>query len=153
MPPNQVADPILTPVSGEHRESKPWVPEEDAILLDARQRGLNWAPIAAQYFPIKSANACRKRHERLIAKSTTTGDWDSTKVEALAQSYMELREEMWKMLAAKLDEKWEIVEKKVISLLGYSICVDFLTNMLIVHGKGPQNPEKPWPHRQTEAQE
>ncbi len=47
----------------------------------------------------------------------TPGDWDSAKVEDLARAYMELREQMWKTLAAKLNEKWEIVEKKVINLL------------------------------------
>ncbi len=120
MAPIPAADSIPTPASGDHRDSKPWGPEEDDILLRARRNGENWAPIAAQYFPTKTANACRKRHERLIAKYTTA-EWDSTKVEALAQSYMELREEMWKILAAKLDEKWEIVEKTVINLLRCSI--------------------------------
>ncbi len=108
-------DPLLTPASGD-AQSKPWIPQDDAILLRARQQGLNWGPIAEQYFPSKTPNACRKRHERLIIKNTVQGDWDSAKIEALARFYMELREQMWKILAAKLGEKWELVEGKVINL-------------------------------------
>ena len=118
MAPVQAADSLPTPASGDRHESnKTWGPDEDERLLLERQKGLNWAQIAERYFPTKTPNACRKRHERLIVKNIAAGDWDSAKVEALAQSYMELREEMWKILAIKLDEKWEIVEKKVSDLL------------------------------------
>ena len=150
MTPVQAADSLLTPASGDRHESnKTWGPDEDETLLLARQRGLNWAPIAETYFPTKTPNACRKRHERLLVKNTATGDWDSAKVEALARSYMELREEMWKILAIKLNEKWEIVEKKVINQLK-NRC-EILTKTWIVHGKGPQNPQKSWPHRYSKG--
>jgi len=33
---------------------------------------------------------------------------------------MELREEIWKILAINLNEKWEIVEEKVFDVLGSS---------------------------------
>ncbi len=53
-----------------------------------------------------------KRHEQLLANTTAA--------DALAQSYMELREEIWKILAINLNEKWEIVEEKVFDVLGSS---------------------------------
>ena len=98
---------------GRHNSSKTWGPEEDKTLLRVRQENLNWNLIAEKYFPNKTGNACRKRHERLVIKNNTTNDWDSAKVEALARSYMEFREGMWKILAQELGEKWETVEKKV----------------------------------------
>ena len=74
---------------------------------------MNWGPIADRFFPTKTANACRKRHERLLLKSNRAGDWDNARLETLAQLYMEFREQMWKILAEKMDEKWETVEIKV----------------------------------------
>ncbi len=35
------------------------------------------------------------------------------KVEQLAREYLELRKEMWEMLANRVGEKWQIVEAKV----------------------------------------
>lgn len=90
-----------------------WLPEHDEQLILARQQGRNWAPIA-QNFPGKSANACRKRHERLVQKRNSTKGWDDAKMEALGKAYMDIREDMWKMLANRLGgEKWETVEAKV----------------------------------------
>lgn len=80
------------------RESKPWGPEKDQKLLARRQQN--------------TAKVRRKRHEKLLANTTAA--------DALAQSYMELREEIWKILAINLNEKWEIVEEKVFDVLGSS---------------------------------
>ena len=118
------ADSLPTPASGkrqevasgERHEVKPWTPDDDAILLHARQQAINWNTIAQRYFPTKTSNACRKRHERLIAKNDSSSEWDNAKLENLAQSYLRLREHMWNILARELGEKWETVEKKVINL-------------------------------------
>ena len=45
--------------------SKKWTAEEDAILVEARKKGMDWDPIAVKYFPTQSGNSCRKRHERI----------------------------------------------------------------------------------------
>ena len=45
-----------------------WSPEHDELLMQARRQGLHWQRIASMYFPNKTANACRKRHERLMEK-------------------------------------------------------------------------------------
>lgn len=79
----------------------------------ARQQGLNWAPIANKFFPTKTPNACRKRHERLMDKRNSNGSWEGVKVEALAKAYLDVREEMWKILAARVNENWKTVEQKV----------------------------------------
>jgi hypothetical protein len=39
--------------------------------------------------------------------------WDGVKLNDLAQAYMEVRREMWSILASKVGEKWTVVETKV----------------------------------------
>lgn len=89
-----------------------WSSSDDEILLQARASGLNWQPIANRHFPNKSANACRKRHERLIERRHGD-DWDTHKLELLATEYMACRKEMWEVLAARLGERSAVVEAKV----------------------------------------
>jgi hypothetical protein len=43
--------------------------------------------------------------------------WDGVKLDVLAQAYMEVRRDMWSLLAARVGEKWQLVETKVIFLL------------------------------------
>jgi hypothetical protein len=94
------------------RNAAIWSVADDEILLQARASGLNWQPIASQHFPNKTANACRKRHERLIERRHVE-DWDAQKLELLAQEYMACRKEMWEMLASRVGERWAVVEAKV----------------------------------------
>ena len=75
--------------------------------------GLNWQPIASQYFPNKTANACRKRFERLMQQKNAADSWDSMKTTTLAKAYMETRQQIWSSLAEQLGEKWTTVEQKV----------------------------------------
>ena len=39
--------------------------------------------------------------------------WDGVKLDVLAQAYMDVRREMWSLLAARVGEKWQLVETKV----------------------------------------
>ncbi|PHH70961.1 hypothetical protein CDD82_6820 [Ophiocordyceps australis] len=64
------------------------------------------------HFPCKTANACRKRHERLMERKGAD-DWDARKLQRLAREYMAMRREIWSGLAARTGEKWHIVEQKV----------------------------------------
>ena len=97
-----------------------WDAESDEKLMDARKSGLNWGPIASNYFPGKTANACRKRHERLQEKRQAADNWSGVKIEAMAKAYMDVREQMWKILADRVGEKWQTVETKVgVALLIY----------------------------------
>ncbi|KAI9650650.1 hypothetical protein NHQ30_000670 [Ciborinia camelliae] len=105
---NTPMPPSIRPSSGA------WNPIDDRTLIAARKQGMNWPPIQATYFPNKSANACRKRHERLMA-CKATDDWDNVKSETLAKHYMEMRKEIWSGLAAATGEKWTVVEQKCMS--------------------------------------
>lgn len=100
-----------TSVPGQ-RNAAIWSGADDEILLRARASGLNWQPIANRHFPNKTANACRKRHERLIERRHAE-DWDTEKLELLAQHYMARRKEIWEPLASRLGERWAVVEAKV----------------------------------------
>lgn len=94
------------------RNAAIWSSADDEILLQARASNLNWLPIANQHFPNKTANACRKRHERLMERRHVE-DWDSQRLELLAQEYLACRKEMWEVLASRLGERWSVVEAKV----------------------------------------
>lgn len=39
--------------------------------------------------------------------------WDGVRLEVLAEAYMEVRSEMWSILGARVNEKWQLVEQKV----------------------------------------
>ncbi|KAL8694873.1 MAG: hypothetical protein Q9218_000537 [Villophora microphyllina] len=91
----------------------PWTAHNDDQLMRARQQGMNWQPIADKYFPDKTANACRKRHERLMEKRNANGAWNGVKFEEVAKAYVEVREEMWRMVAERVGERsWQLIESK-----------------------------------------
>ena len=106
---------MISPTSPNPARSvaSPWTPEDDARLKQARKDGMNWEPIAKTYFPTKTANACRKRHERIMDKMHNTEEWDSAKLEAMEIAYYNCRERMWKIVADEINEKWQNVESKV----------------------------------------
>lgn len=89
-----------------------WTAKDDEILIRARARGLNWNQIAPKHFPQKSSNTCRKRHELLIERQNAD-EWDGVKLDVLAQAYFDARREMWCIMAARLGEKWTLIEQKV----------------------------------------
>jgi hypothetical protein len=41
--------------------------------------------------------------------------WDGVKLDVLAQAYMEVRRDMWSLLASRVGEKWQLLEAKVCS--------------------------------------
>ncbi|KAI0018587.1 hypothetical protein F4780DRAFT_514612 [Xylariomycetidae sp. FL0641] len=100
-----------TPQLPTRASSGAWTQQDDANLLAARQQGLNWAQIQSTYFPSKTGNACRKRHERLQERKGAD-DWDNRKLERMAREYMGMRKEIWGPLAARCGEKWAVVEAK-----------------------------------------
>ena len=117
------------------RSTAAWSVSDDARLMQCRAQGMNWGPIAGQ-FPSKTPNACRKRHERLMEKKNAES-WDGVKIEDLARAYLECREEMWKLVAEKIGEKWQLVETKVLVTcpsVSRNVCL-----LDIVYGKGPQD--------------
>lgn len=108
---------VVTQPPMPHRASSgAWTPQDDQNLLQARQQGLNWAQIQSNYFPNKTPNACRKRHERLMERKGAD-DWDQRKLERMAKEYMSLRKEIWQPLAQRTGEKWNVVESMVSTYL------------------------------------
>lgn len=106
---------VALPPPMPHRPSSgAWSPQDDNSLIQARQQGLNWAQIQSHYFPTKTPNACRKRHERLMERKGAD-DWDARKLERIAKEYMGMRKEIWQPLATRVGEKWNVVEAKVSS--------------------------------------
>jgi hypothetical protein len=101
------------PLSSIRPSSGAWNPQDDQTLMAARAQGMNWAPIQQAYFPSKTPNACRKRHERLMERRSAD-DWDGLKLENMAKNYMGMRREIWSGLAAQTGEKWNVVEQKVL---------------------------------------
>jgi hypothetical protein len=80
--------------------------------MAARTQGMNWVPIQEAYFPFKTPNACRRRHERLM-ECRSADDWNGLKLESLAKNYMGMRREIWSGLSAQAGEKWNVVEETV----------------------------------------
>ncbi|ORY08722.1 hypothetical protein BCR34DRAFT_389689 [Clohesyomyces aquaticus] len=97
--------------AGGGMRSSSWSAKDDETLITARAQGLNWNQIAPRHFPAKSPNACRKRHERLMERQNAE-QWDGVKLDILAQAYMDVREEMWRILGAQVGERWQVVEQK-----------------------------------------
>ncbi|KAF1736941.1 hypothetical protein CRV24_002554 [Beauveria bassiana] len=94
-----------------HRPSSgAWSIRDDQQLITARSDGLNWSQIQERFFPSKSSNACRKRHERLI-DSKGRGSDEAARMERIATHYVLMREKLWRPLADLTDEKWSFVEK------------------------------------------
>lgn len=112
MPPSAPLQPVQSPLTSLRPSSGAWSPADDHTLMQARSAGMNWQPIKQMYFPLKTPNACRKRHERLMEKRNAD-DWDGMKLEGLARSYMGMRREIWAGLAEATGEKWSVVEQKV----------------------------------------
>ncbi|KAJ0311550.1 hypothetical protein Brms1b_008221 [Colletotrichum noveboracense] len=110
------APPVSVPPLQHRASSGAWTPQDDQQLLSARSQGLNWGQIQMAYFPNKTPNACRKRHERLMERKGAD-DWDNRKLERLAKEYMSMRKEIWSALAARTGEKWNFVESKVCSTM------------------------------------
>ena len=128
---------ISSTASGTDRHSSSsWTPENDELLMKARRQNLNWQPIAAKYFPDKTANACRKRHERLMEKRYQHDDWEVAKTKTVAKAYTDTRAQLWKPLADQVGVQWQTVEAKV-SILGVPSSM-FEMRLMVrpVHGRG-----------------
>jgi hypothetical protein len=89
--------------------------------MQARAHSHGWGQIQKEHFPKKTANACRKRYERLVAKRRGP-EWDQEKLERLSVEYNRLREQTWQTLAFAVGEKWQDVEKAVSINPDFPVC-------------------------------
>jgi hypothetical protein len=88
-----------------------WSEADDATLRTARAQSHGWSYIANNFFPGKTGNACRKRHEFLVKKSG--GGNDAAKLDLIAKEYMGSRETIWRGLAERTGDGWKDVERLV----------------------------------------
>ncbi|EXJ88429.1 hypothetical protein A1O1_05359 [Capronia coronata CBS 617.96] len=93
-------------------QSLPWTPEEDNALLEAKSQDMSWDEIHTQFFPNKTGNACRKRHERLQQKAR--GHWDEARIQRVVACYNRHREQFWRDLSEQVGERWDEVEKMIL---------------------------------------
>lgn len=93
-------------------QSGPWTSEEDETLIKAKGEGLAWDEIHRRYFPHKTGNACRKRHDRLLIKARDP-TWDEARTQKVVARYNRVREQVWRPIADSVGEKWEDVERVV----------------------------------------
>ncbi|KAF2477446.1 uncharacterized protein BDR25DRAFT_191723, partial [Lindgomyces ingoldianus] len=91
--------------------SSSWSAKDDETLLAARAQGLHWNQIVPLQLPSKSPNECRKRYEILMDRHTPE-EKDGIRLDILALAYMEVRQQIWSILAARVGEEWELVEQK-----------------------------------------
>jgi hypothetical protein len=89
-----------------------WTADDDKTLIQARTRGQNWADLQRTHFPTKTANACRKRYERLVERRGIH-DYSGRRLEVVSSEYMNMRKEIWSGLADRMGMKWEAVEALV----------------------------------------
>jgi hypothetical protein len=101
-----------------------WTAADDRTLLAARARGQHWGELQTAHFPSKTANACRKRHERLMDRRGAVHEsgavGDARRFEKIASEYMAMRRQIWEGLAERVQERWEFVEREV-SVLRFAL--------------------------------
>jgi hypothetical protein len=104
------------------RLNSAWTDADDEILWDARSQSKNWQEICDEHFPTKTANACRKRHERLREmRQQEDFNEEGPRFPELTNAYCDVREDMWSILARHLNyENWQALEKKVSNL--FTLC-------------------------------
>ena len=122
------------------RQSGPWNSDEDSILIDAKGRGKSWEEIHQQHFPGKSANACRKRHERVLAKMRNT-DWDDARIQRVTEAYNRHRHLIWAPLCKELNENVSDVEKVVCERYSLSVKQKLKKCILAVPTRAPKSEE------------
>ena len=74
-PKQTIPELTTTPVTSDHRVS--WTSGDDDILLQVRAQGHGWNQIRRDHFPNKTANALRKRYERVTYRRGSDAKDDS----------------------------------------------------------------------------
>lgn len=79
----------------------PWTTTMDDILVDRHEKKWKWEQISQQCFAgRKSANACRKRHSRVLFERSRPARWDEDKTAYMLKVCTEdLRKRMWSLYA------------------------------------------------------
>ena len=102
------------PITMHPGQSAPWTAADDSALIDAKGQGLGWNEIHQRFFPNKSGNSCRKRHERLMFKLRSC-EWSDGRIQNVMNAYNTrgVREHFWRGIADPFGENWQDAEKVV----------------------------------------
>jgi len=109
------------------RGTKVWTQDEDELLWKNRASGRSWETISeelssystADTRPTKSANACRKRHERIKEQKLKAElGPNMERWSEMVQVYLNFREEWWSRVGAVCGHKnYQDIEKAVCRML------------------------------------
>ncbi|CAG7557256.1 unnamed protein product [Fusarium equiseti] len=103
LPPHTVDQP---PVK---KQSK-WSPEEDALIIELRGKGMKWEDISKR-LPGRSAISCRLHYQNYLERRS---EWDEERKNKLARLYERLKHrfkpEMWAKVAEEMAVPWRAAE-------------------------------------------
>ncbi|KAI9726225.1 MAG: hypothetical protein M1834_009395 [Cirrosporium novae-zelandiae] len=87
------------------KQSK-WSPEEDAIIIELRGRGMKWDDISKS-LPGRSAISCRLHYQNYLERRS---EWDEERKNKLARLYERFKQEMWQKVAEEMSCPWRAAE-------------------------------------------
>ncbi|ELR01701.1 hypothetical protein GMDG_00077 [Pseudogymnoascus destructans 20631-21] len=87
------------------KQSK-WSPEEDALIIDVRGRGMKWEDIS-KCLPGRSAISCRLHYQNYLERRS---EWDEERKNKLARLYERFKPEMWAKVAEEMGVPWRAAE-------------------------------------------
>ncbi|KAK4067939.1 Myb [Trichoderma simmonsii] len=87
------------------KQSK-WSPEEDAIIIELRGRGMKWEDVSKR-LPGRSAISCRLHYQNYLERRS---EWDEERKNKLARLYERFKSDMWAKVAEELAVPWRAAE-------------------------------------------
>ncbi|KAH8704269.1 hypothetical protein BGW36DRAFT_276876, partial [Talaromyces proteolyticus] len=87
------------------KQSK-WSPEEDALIIELRGRGMKWEDISKR-LPGRSAISCRLHYQNYLERRS---EWDEDRKNKLARLYERQASEMWAKVAEEMAIPWRAAE-------------------------------------------
>ncbi|XEU97790.1 hypothetical protein FSHL1_003076 [Fusarium sambucinum] len=87
------------------KQSK-WSPEEDALIIELRGKGMKWEDISKR-LPGRSAISCRLHYQNYLERRS---EWDEERKNKLARLYERFKPEMWAKVAEEMAVPWRAAE-------------------------------------------
>ncbi|KAK0732653.1 hypothetical protein B0T21DRAFT_384877 [Apiosordaria backusii] len=102
---NKRSMPPHTSESPAKKQSK-WSPEEDALIIELRGRGMKWDDISKR-LPGRSSISCRLHYQNYLERRS---EWDEERKNKLARLYERFKPEMWAKVAEEMQVPWRAAE-------------------------------------------
>ncbi|KAI9849412.1 MAG: hypothetical protein M1838_000155 [Thelocarpon superellum] len=91
------------PAASPAKKQSKWSPEEDAVIIDLRGRGMKWEDISKK-LPGRSAISCRLHYQNYLERRS---EWDNERKNRLARLF---KHEMWSKIAEEMQIPWRAAE-------------------------------------------